>query len=210
MSYLAKIENGEVTQVIVCDSIEWAQNRLGGDWIETKIDGSERARYAGVGYVYLPEIDAFLPPQPAFNYDIDSETKSWIFPDGDHVYVPCDPRLIEGLSRGLYQLIDPTRDGLYAGILWHPLGQQWPILQLRSTDIVPISLAKNLEPLSQVLAAFVAGGGLTQAELDGIIGAVQAMAGQTVRIVDMIPASWQPYIMTREQATEAGYFEAVE
>jgi hypothetical protein len=63
-----------------------------------------------------------------------------------------------------------------------------------------------VEPLAKVLAAFVQGGGLTQAELDGIIGAVQAMAGQTVRIVDMIPASWQPYIMSKEQATAAGYF----
>lgn len=210
MRYLAKIENGEVTQVIVCDSIQWAESRLGGTWIETKFDGSERARFAGVGYVYNSDLDAFLPPQPAFNFEVDAHTKNWIFPSGDHVYVPCDPRLIVGLSRGLYQLIDTTRDGLYAGIIWHPANAAWPLLQLRSTDIVPISLAGNPEPLAQVLAAFVQGGGLTQAELDGIIGAVHAMAGQTVRIVDMIPASWQPYIMTKEQAQAAGYFEAAE
>ena len=129
---------------------------------------------------------------------------------GDYIYVPADPRLIEGLTMGLGELATPGLGLPYAQVIPHPRELGWPLLQLRSEDIVPISLAGNPEPLAQVLAAFVQGGGLTQAELDGIIGAVQAMAGQTVRIVDMIPASWQPYIMTKEQAQAAGYFEAAE
>jgi hypothetical protein len=204
--YLAKIENGEVAQVIVCELIAWAETNLSGTWIETKIDGSERARYAGIGYVYRPELDAFLPPQPAFNYHVDGVTKNWVFPDGDHIYVPVDPRLIEQLSRGLYALIDPDRPGLYAGIIWHPENAAWPVLQLRSEDVVPISLAANAEPLSQVLEAFVQGGGLTAEERDGIVGAVGSQAGQVVRIADMIPASWQPYIMDRATVEAAGYF----
>ena len=206
MSLLAKIENGEVTHVIVCDSIEWARSRLGGQWIETKIDGSERARYAGVGYLYNLELDAFLPPQPAFNYNIDTETKNWVFPDDSHLYIPADPRLIEALSRGLYSLIDPTRSGLYAGIIWHPANAAWPLLQVRETDIIPISLAADTRPLVEVLTAFVQGGGLTQEELDGIVGAVGAMAGNVVQLRDFIPKSWQPYIMSKEQAEAAGYF----
>jgi hypothetical protein len=207
MRLLAQIENNEVKQVIVCESIEWAEQKLGGTWIETKIDGSERARYAGIGYVYRTEIDAFLPPQPAFNYHVDGVTKNWIFPDGDHLYIPVDPRLIEGLSRGLYALIDPSRPGLYAGIIWHPTEpEQWPLLQLREADIVPIRLEADPQPLIEILNAFVAGGGLTQEELDGIVGGVQASAGQTVMLVDFIPLSWQPYIMTQDQATAAGYF----
>ena len=47
---------------------------------------------------------------------------------------------------------------------------------------------------------------MTQEELDGIVTGVQQAAGHTVRIVDMIPASWQPYVMDREQAKAAGYF----
>jgi hypothetical protein len=203
---LAQIANGEVTKVIVCDSIEWANSNLGGTWIETKIDGSERARYAGIGYVYRPELDAFLPPQPAFNYHVDGVTKNWVFPDGDHIYVPVDPRLIEQLSRGLYALIDPDRPGLYAGIIWHPTNQAWPVLQLRGEDVVPISLAANAQPLSQVLEAFVQGGGLTAEERDGIVGAVGAMAGRPIRIADMIPPSWQPYIMDRATVEALGYF----
>jgi hypothetical protein len=202
----AEIIDGQVTRVIVAESIDWCESRLGGTWIETKIDGSERVRYAGVGYVYRADLDAFLPPQPAWNYSVDGVTKNWTFPDGDHLYIPADPRLIEALSRGLYMLIDPNREGLYAGIVWHPTGEQWPLLQLRSDDIVPISLGANAEPLTQVLSAFVDGGGLTQEELDGIVGAVTSMAGQTVQIRDMIPQSWQQYVMTREQAQSAGYF----
>jgi hypothetical protein len=204
--YLAQIENGEVTEVIVCESIAWAETNLGGTWIETKIDGSERARYAGIGYVYRPELDAFLPPQPAWNYHVDGVTKNWVFPEGDHIYVPVDPRLIEQLSRGLYALIDPDRPGLYAGIIWHPTNQAWPVLQLRGEDVVPISLAANPQPLIDVLTVFVDNQGLTQAEFDKLLGDVQSGAGQVVRIAEVIPDGWQPYIRTREEAAALGYF----
>jgi len=204
--YLAQIENGEVAQVIVCDSIAWAETNLGGTWIETKIDGSERARYAGIGYVYRPELDAFLPPQPAFNYHVDGVTKNWVFPEGDHIFVPVDPRLIEQLSRGLYALIDPERPGLYAGIIWHPENLAWPVLQLRGEDVVPISLAADPQPLVGVLQAFVDGKGLTAEEMQNIVGAVGSKGGQVVRIADMIPPSWQQYIMDRATVEAAGYF----
>jgi hypothetical protein len=206
MKLLAQIDAGKVTQVIVCESIEWAESRLGGTWIETKIDGSERARYAGIGYVYFPDIDAFLPPQPAFNWHVDGVTKNWIFPDGNHLYIPADPLLIEGLSRGLYKLLDPDGDGLYAGIIWHPDGESFPLLQLRDVDEIPISLAADTQPLADVLQAFVDGGGLTEQEVAGILGAVQFMAGQVVRVADFIPPSWAGRVMTREQAEAAGYF----
>jgi hypothetical protein len=206
MKLLAQIDAGRVTQVIVCESIEWAESRLGGTWIETKIDGSERARYAGIGYVYFPDIDAFLPPQPAFNWHVDGVTKNWIFPDGNHLYIPADPLLIENLSRGLYKLLDPDGDGLYAGIIWHPDGESFPLLQLRDVDEIPISLAADTQPLADVLQAFVDGGGLTEQEVAGIVGAVQFMAGQVVRVADFIPPSWASRVMTREQAEAAGYF----
>jgi hypothetical protein len=57
-----------------------------------------------------------------------------------------------------------------------------------------------------VLEAFVQGGGLTAEERDGIVGAVGAMAGRPIRIADMIPPSWQPYIMGRAAVEAAGYF----
>jgi hypothetical protein len=125
---------------------------------------------------------------------------------GDYIYVPVDPRLIEGLTMGLGELATPGRGLPYAPIIEHPSGQAWPVLQLRGEDVVPISLAANSEPLAQVLEAFVQGGGLTAAERDGIVGAVGAMAGQVVRIADMIPPSWHQYVLTREGAAALGYF----
>jgi hypothetical protein len=210
MKLLAQRDAGRVTQVIVCDSVEWAETRLGGTWIETKIDGSERARYAGIGYVYIPDIDAFLPPQPAFNWHVDGVTKNWIFPEGDHLYIPADPLLIENLSRGLHKLIDPDRDGLFAGIIWHPGGTDvaWPLLQLREVDQIPISLQADTQPLAEVLQAFVDGGGLTTEEVQDILDAVQVMAGEVVLVKDFIPPSWQPYVMTKEQAIAGGWFDS--
>jgi hypothetical protein len=125
---------------------------------------------------------------------------------GDYIYVPVDPRLIEGLTMGLGELATPGRGLPYAPIIEHPSGQAWPVLQLRGEDVVPISLAANAEPLSQVLEAFVQGNGLTAEERDGIVGAVGAMAGRPIRIADMIPASWREYIMDRATVEAAGYF----
>jgi hypothetical protein len=125
---------------------------------------------------------------------------------GDYIYVPVDPRLIEGLTMGLGELATPGRGLPYAPIIPHPSGQAWPVLQLRGEDIVPISLAANADPLVQVLTVFVQNQGLTQEEMDGIIGAVGTQAGQVVRIADMMPASWQPYIMDRATVEAAGYF----
>jgi hypothetical protein len=125
---------------------------------------------------------------------------------GDYIYVPVDPRLIQGLTMGLGELATPGRGLPYAPIIEHPSGQAWPVLQLRGEDVVPISLAANSDPLRQVLEAFVQGNGLTQEEMDGIVGAVAAMAGQVVRVADMIPDSWQQYVMDRATVEALGYF----
>lgn len=201
MSYLAQIENGIVVQVIVCDSITWAESVLGGTWVVST--------GAGIGYAFDSDRSIFVPPQPVFNWDLDETTNDWFFPDGDHIYIPCDPRLIIGLSQGLYSLIDPGNQGMYAGVIWHPSGSDWPcwpLLQLRASDVVPIALHADTMQLIAVLDAFVSGGGITIDERDGIVSAVQTHAGQIVQIADLIPASWQPYIMTKEQASAAGYF----
>jgi hypothetical protein len=154
----------------------------------------------------IDDIAEFIGQPIAYNLEFDSEKRNWIFPDGHHLYIPADPLLIEGLSRGLYKLLDPDGDGLYAGIIWHPDGESFPLLQLRDVDEIPISLAADTQPLADVLQAFVDGGGLTEQEVAGIVGAVQFMAGQVVRVADFIPPSWAGRVMTREQAEAAGYF----
>jgi hypothetical protein len=53
--YCAKIEDGSVTQVIVCGNPEWAATNLGGDWICTE------SRLVGIGW---PVIDGEIVEPP--------------------------------------------------------------------------------------------------------------------------------------------------
>jgi hypothetical protein len=162
---------------------------------------------AGSRLEQIDDLSTFIGQPVAYNLEFDSERRNWIFPEGDHIYIPADPELIENFSRSLYKLIDPERDGLYAGIIWHPAGNEvaWPLLQLRETDEVPIALAADTEPLAEVLQAFVDGGGLTEEEVGQILAAVQFMAGESVKLVDFVPPSWRPFVMSRQQVIDAGY-----
>jgi len=208
VSHYAEIDgSGNVVRVIVADSQEWCDTRLGGSWLQTSYTASQRGNYAGIGYKYLADHDLFMPPQPAYNYDLDTETASWVFPEDGHIYVPASPAIAEPLSKALYSLIVPGGDGLYAGIIPHPTGKGYPLLQFRQTDVIPIALGADPQPLVDALQIAVDDGALTEQELNGIVGAVQAMAGQVVNLVDFIPASWQPFVINFEQAMAAGYFE---
>jgi hypothetical protein len=205
MPYFAQIQNNEVLRVIVADDIAWCQSRLGGTWIETSYTASQRGNYAGIGYRYLSEHDLFMPPQPVYNFDLDTQQASWVFPDGDHIYVPIATDSAEYLSRALYGLIVPGGDGLYCGIIPHTTRPEVVALQLRSSDMIPIALGADPTPLALVLQPFVDMGNLTELELQILVGGIQAMAGQSITVADFIPASWQPYVMTDEQAVEQGY-----
>lgn len=209
MAYYAEISHGQVVRVIVADSLAWCQSRLGGTWVETKYDGSQRGNYAGIGYLYRADLDLFLPPQPAYNFNLDTQTASWVFPEDNHLYIPARASIAEPLSRALYSLIVPGGSGLYAGVIPHPDGQSMSLLQCRQSDIIPVAIGADPQPLIDVLQIPVADGSLTEAELSGIVGAVQSMAGQTVDLIDFVPPSWKPFVMTREQAEQAGYFDWV-
>jgi hypothetical protein len=55
--YCAKIEDGIVVQVIVCDSHDWAAQRLGGEWVCTE------TQLVGIGWVVV-DGEIVPPPQP--------------------------------------------------------------------------------------------------------------------------------------------------
>jgi hypothetical protein len=42
-----------------------------------------RGNYAGIGFTYDEELDAFIPPKPSEDAVLDEETFSWILPDVD-------------------------------------------------------------------------------------------------------------------------------
>ena len=79
MAHFAKIENGIVTQVIVVSNDKapgefpaseapgaaFCSSLLGGgEWKQTSYNGNFRVRYAGVGFEYSEEHDAFIAPKP--------------------------------------------------------------------------------------------------------------------------------------------------
>ena len=89
MAHFAKInENNIVTQVIVADQ-EFI-NKIQGEWIQTSyntyggkhlLGGTPlRYNYAGIGYIYNREYDAFHAPQPYNSWILNKETFIWESP----------------------------------------------------------------------------------------------------------------------------------
>ena len=73
MAHWAEIdENNIVIRVTVGDNNDpagdegysWLINNLSGTWIKTSYNSSIRKNYAGIGYTYDEERDAFIPPKP--------------------------------------------------------------------------------------------------------------------------------------------------
>jgi len=60
--------------------IEFCTNLLGGKWVQTSYNGNIRKNYAGVGYKYDAELDAFVPPQPFASWTLNNETAQWEAP----------------------------------------------------------------------------------------------------------------------------------
>ena len=90
--YWAKVTDGLVVKVIVAndDFFETFIDDSAGTWIETKMDGSIRKNYAGVGHTYDQGRDAFIPPQPYPSWTLNETTCLWecpvAYPDDGNVY----------------------------------------------------------------------------------------------------------------------------
>jgi len=92
MAHFAKVSNGVVVQVIVAEPefFNTFVDSSPGQWIQTSYNthggvhangGTPlRKNYAGVGYTYDAQRDAFIPPQPAPEWTLDEETCLWVQP----------------------------------------------------------------------------------------------------------------------------------
>lgn len=80
--YWAKVVDGLVVKVIVAndDFFETFIDDSAGTWIETKMDGSIRKNYAGVGHTYDQGRDAFYEPQPYPSWTLNETTCLWECP----------------------------------------------------------------------------------------------------------------------------------
>ena len=107
MSHFAKVVNGIVTQVIVAEQefFDTFVDTSPGEWIQTSYNtrGGQhpegrtlRKNYAGIGFTYDRERDAFIPPQPYPSWLLDEETCLWNAPTPmptDGIYTWDEPTL---------------------------------------------------------------------------------------------------------------------
>lgn len=103
MSHFARVENGIVKQVIVADQdfIDNLVSDAPGEWIETSYHtyGGEhseggtplRKNYAGIGFTYDSDKDAFIPIKPFDSWILNETTCLWEAPvdkpDDGNVYI---------------------------------------------------------------------------------------------------------------------------
>jgi len=96
MAHFAQIDaNNVVTQVIVIANKDTAdangveneyigaafcEKLFGGTWKQTSYHGNIRKNYAGIGYTYNADIDAFVPPKPYASWILNNETAQWEAP----------------------------------------------------------------------------------------------------------------------------------
>lgn len=78
MSHFAKIENGIVTEVIVAE--QDYIDTLEGQWVQTSYNANIRKNYAGIGYVYDAERDAFIPSKTFNSWILNETTCTWEAP----------------------------------------------------------------------------------------------------------------------------------
>ena len=102
MAHYAKVEDGIVTNVIVADAefFDTFVDTTPGEWIQTSYNthGGEhpegrplRKNFAGVGFSYDRDKDAFIPRKPFESWLLNDETCLWEAPvpypqDGEFYY----------------------------------------------------------------------------------------------------------------------------
>ena len=96
MAHFAEIDQfGKVKRVIVVSNADtsdasgvekehigaaFCERLFGGTCKQTSYNGSFRKNYAGVGYAFDADIDAFVPPKPYPSWTLNTETAQWQAP----------------------------------------------------------------------------------------------------------------------------------
>ena len=102
MSHFAKVVDSIVTKVIVAeqDFFDTFIDDSPGEWIQTSYNtyGGQhpegrplRKNYAGVGFTYDKDKDAFIPPQPFVSWVLNEKTCLWeapvAYPEDGKLYI---------------------------------------------------------------------------------------------------------------------------
>jgi hypothetical protein len=97
MTYFAKLDSDNLVIFVTQgrqedDGLEEELNARTGDvYRQTYLDGSTRFNYAGIGFTYDADRDAFIPPTPYPSWVLDEDTCLWVAPiaypaDGAHTW----------------------------------------------------------------------------------------------------------------------------
>jgi hypothetical protein len=115
MSHFAELdENNVVLRVLVGDNnmpnegYDWFVENLGGTWVQTSYSGSIRKNFAGIGFTYDEERDAFIPPKPYDSWTLNETTCRWQAPTP----YPQDGRIYEWNEEDLIwdEVIPPSEE----------------------------------------------------------------------------------------------------
>ena len=103
MAHFAELdENNIVKQVLVVHNNElvdeqgneseqkgaaFCESLFGGRWVQTSYNGNFRKNYAGIGYVYDSDRDAFIPPKANCHPEetLDESICIWICNNPEHL-----------------------------------------------------------------------------------------------------------------------------
>jgi hypothetical protein len=93
MAHFAEIDqNNTVLRVVVIDNKDTAdaggvekesigaafcERLFGGTWKQTSYNGNKRKNYAGIGFKYDADRDAFVPPKPYASWVLNNDTAQW-------------------------------------------------------------------------------------------------------------------------------------
>ena len=99
MSHWAELDKyNKVIRVLVGDNNDpagdegysWLIDNLGGTWVQTSYNGTIRKNFAGAGYDYSADRDAFIAPQCHSEAVLDDESCTWICDNPNHELVKSD------------------------------------------------------------------------------------------------------------------------
>lgn len=115
MAHFAKLDNNNIVTQIDCLNnnvinnlpfpeseplgISFLQSLYGDNttWVQTSYNNNFRFRYAGIGYLYSKELDAFIPLQPFLSWSLNNFTADWDppmpYPNDGKFYTWDEPAL---------------------------------------------------------------------------------------------------------------------
>jgi hypothetical protein len=102
MAHYAFLDDNNVVTEVIVGRDEWEVVEGISDWeahyaevrgqrcVRTSYNGNIRKNYAGIGFTYSDDLDAFIPPKPFDSWLLNEDTAQWVapipYPDGDLMY----------------------------------------------------------------------------------------------------------------------------